>query len=513
MKVEKKKKKRKRKNCPLRLSQTVRYFAKNLTVWEMRKSDGPCVSLTSGVIVTTMNQTQSNLAKALPGQSISSVLSVQSVLSAPSAKSLRRALMIALVMLSCCKPLQALPESAKSHSINQNTDHSTTEKTDAECWQIAAENFSSFGDLSTGRIEKLFGNSRATKTDFVEWRGPSHQTVTLDKNTSLEISWTSMFFNYFIDEIVLAPSNQDASEMQSRLDKEFGECDWENDSKYTNATCRDEDAYWKTLTTNLQGLLGLKKQQLIQLLGPERCSSKKMQTLDYKIGLQRLRFYFKNERVAFLQLATRMYDWPNGFGSRYLKCPVRAKLWPVFEAKIDKLIGARIEDYKISVSSCEQQKLPMPGRYEQIISAFKLRKDRPDYWFLDDRIAAIVSMDSGLIKRITFEPIQKFEDRQVPHGHAKKGWDEAQPSVSDDVYTGAIRRDEATYWAAIKPNLRNIIGMKRQEIIALLGPERCSFDAGKSMDYRIGNNRLRLFLENKVVIGFELTNDMYLHDT
>jgi hypothetical protein len=55
--------------------------------------------------------------------------------------------------------------------------------------------------------------------------------------------------------------------------------------------------------------------------------------------------------------------------------------------------------------------------------------------------------------------------------------------------------------------------MKQQEILALLGPERCSSEAGKSIDYRVGNNQLRFFLRKDTVVGFQLTNDMYLHDT
>jgi hypothetical protein len=54
--------------------------------------------------------------------------------------------------------------------------------------------------------------------------------------------------------------------------------------------------------------LAQKRVKLSKLLGPERCSSKLLQTVDYKIGQQRLRFYFKNDRVLFLQLATVMYD-------------------------------------------------------------------------------------------------------------------------------------------------------------------------------------------------------------
>lgn len=405
--------------------------------------------------------------------------------------------------------------STQSSSQNQNptSQQNTAEMTDADCWKIAGENFGSFGTMSPSRIGKLFGSLRASKFDGLSYCGPRNQTVTLDKETTLELSWTRTLGADFIDEVVLAPTNLDAKELQSRRDKEFGERDWENDNEYTYATCRNDDAYWKDITENFQNLLGTKRKELRKLLGPERCSSELLQTVDYKIGQQRLRFYFKNERVLFLQLATVMYEWPNCFRSRELEWPLKAKLWPLFEEKIDRLLGAKSEDYKAMTGSYKQEKLPFPSRHEKLITAFKLRANTKDYWFLDDRIAATVAMESGLVNTIVFEPIQQFEDHQMPHSQIKASWLGTRPSDEDAVYTGAKRRDEATYWAAIKPNLQKLIGMKRQEILGLLGPERCFSEAGKSIDYRVGNSRLRFFLRKDVVIGFELKNDMYLHDT
>lgn len=410
------------------------------------------------------------------------------------------------------------PSSAKNFAQSSNqkqnstTKPDTTEMTDADCWKIAGENFGSFGTMSPSRIGKLFGSLRASKFEGCEWLG-RNQTVTLDKDTTLNLSWGSLFLVDFIDEVVLAPNNLNTEELQSRRDKEFGEHDWENDTKYTYASGRNEDVYWKVLAANFQHLLGTKRKELRKLLGPERCSSKSLQTVDYKIGQQRLRFYFKNERVLFLQLATVMYTWPNGFKPEDLEWPMKAKLWPLFEEKIDRLLGAKSEDYRAMTATYKQEKLPCPSRHQKLITALKLRTNTKDYWFLDDRMAATVAMESGLVSTIVFEPIQQFEDRQMPHSRIKASWLGSRPSNDDAVYTGAKRRDEATYWAAIKPNLRKLIGMKRQEILALLGPERCSSEAGKSIDYRVGNSRLRFFLRNDAVIGFELKNDMYLHDT
>ncbi len=412
------------------------------------------------------------------------------------------------------KPSSA-QRSTQSSNQNQNstTKTDTAEMTDADCWKIAGENFGSFGTMSPSRIGKLFGSLRASKFDGLSYCGPRNQTVTLDKETALELSWTRTLGADFIDEIVLAPTNLDATELQSRRDKEFGERDWESDTVYTYATGRNEDVYWKVLAANFQHLLGTKRKELKKLLGPERCSSKSLQTVDYKIGQQRLRFYFKNERVLFLQLGTVMYTWPNGLKPRDLQWPMKAKLWPLFEEKIDTLLGAKSEDYKAMTASYKQEKLPFPSKHQNLITALKLRSNTKDYWFLDDRMAATVEMESGLVSTVVFEPIQQFEDHQMPHNRIKESWLGTRPNDEDAVFTGAKRRDEATYWAAIKPNLRKLIGMKKPEILALLGPERCSSEAGKSIDYRVGNSRLRFFLRNDAVIGFQLTNDMYLPDT
>jgi len=403
--------------------------------------------------------------------------------------------------------------SADNQNQNSTSQQNPSEMTDADCWKIAGENFGSFGTMSPSRIGKLFGSLRASKFEGLSYCGPRNQTVTLDKETALELSWTRTLGADFIDEVVLAPTNLDAKELQSRRDNEFGERDWENDTEYTYATCRNDDAYWKDITANFQNLLGIKREELRKLLGPERCSSKLLLTVDYKIGQQRLRFYFKNERVLFLQLATVMYEWPNGFKPRDLQWPKKAKLWPLFEEKLDRLLGAKSEDYKAMTASYKQEKLPFPSKHQNLITALKLRSNTKDYWFLDDRMAATIEMESGLVSTIVFEPIQQFEDHQIPHSRVQKGWFGTRPSDEDAVYTGAKPREEATYWAAIKPNLQRLIGMKRQEILALLGPERCSSEAGKSIDYRVGNSRLRFFLRNDAVIGFELKNDMYLHDT
>jgi hypothetical protein len=101
---------------------------------------------------------------------------------------------------------------------------------------------------------------------------------------------------------------------------------------------------------------------------------------------------------------------------------MKAKLWPLFEEKIDRLLGAKSEDYKAMTASYKQEKLPFPSRHQNLITALKLRSNTKDYWFLDDRMAATVEMESGLVSTIVFEPIQQFEDHQMPHSRIKASW-------------------------------------------------------------------------------------------
>ncbi len=395
-------------------------------------------------------------------------------------------------------------------ACSHNTSNAlAAEMTDTDCWQIASDRFGRFGTMFPSQVEGLFGSSRVTKEkEPVPYR-ESKQVIRLDKDTILDLTATRTL----LDEISLLPANQDSIQIHRRFAKDDREQDWESDAEYTYAPRSEENIYWATIKSGLRNFIGLDKDELRKLLGPERCSSQSLQTVDYRIGCQRLRFYFTKKRVAFLQLVTDKYERPSIFKSEVLHCATNDELWPMFKEKIDQLLGAKTDDYKAMMNSYKLEKSSTSHENLPLPISVKLSRHASDCWFLDDRIFASVSMQSGLVSTIVFEPIHIVQDRKLPHGLARTGRGSTRPSETDSVYTGAKRRDEATYWAAIKPNLQKLIGMKRQEILALLGPERCSSEAGKSIDYRVGNSRLRFFLRNDAVIGFELKNDMYLHDT
>ncbi|MBX9720846.1 MAG: hypothetical protein K2X81_05595 [Candidatus Obscuribacterales bacterium] len=402
----------------------------------------------------------------------------------------------------------SLAFAADNQNQNSTSQQNTDEMTDADCWKIAGENFGSFGTMLPSTIEKLFGSSRVTNDNKASWEGMSCQHVRLDNDTELELSRTIRL----IDEISLIPTNQDTKAIHLRLNDEF-EYDWQSDTEYTYASRPSDDQYWAVVKTNFKNLLGNTKEELKKLLGPERCSSESKHTVDYRIGNQRLRFYLNNNRVSFLKLVTDKYGKENWFQPKVTPAKPHRELWPIFQTQIDRLPGMTTEKYESLVQNSREKEAANSKSAQSSSNRPRQHDYKIDKWQLDDRISSTVFLQHGFVQSIDFEPIEITEDRKQAHGLVRIGWGDSRPNEEDAVYTGAKRRDEATYWAAIKPNLQKLIGMKRQEILALLGPERCSSEAGKSIDYRVGNSRLRFFLRKDTVIGFELKNDMYLHDT
>ncbi len=411
--------------------------------------------------------------------------------------------LVAAVLLVCgfVLPVQAEGDDA--------TKQTQAEKTETNNWQILSDKIEYFGHLVPPQVEKLFGASQIVRENKPEETPGSRQVIQIDKNTELQLTAT----RFQIDAIVLMPTSPDSKYLYDKCANDDAEQDWKSDADYTYAPRQEESVYWSTVKANLKNFIGMDKIQLRHLLGPERCSSQSQQTVDYRIGNQRLRFYLNEDRVSFLKLITDKYGKENWFLSKVTPAKPHPELWPIFQTQIDRLPGMTSEQYESLVQNSREKEAANSKSAQSSSNRARQRDYKIDKWQLDDRISSTVFLQRGLVQSIDFEPIEITEDRKLAHGLARTGWGDARPSDKDAVYTGAKRRDEATYWAAIKPNLRKLIGMKRQEILALLGPERCSSEAGKSIDYRVGNSRLRFFLRNDAVSGFELKNDMYLHDT
>lgn len=80
---------------------------------------------------------------------------------------------------------------------------------------------------------------------------------------------------------------------------------------------------------------------------------------------------------------------------------------------------------------------------------------------------------------------------------------------SDDIYTGAKPKETAEYWTIIKANLDKFIGMSKANVIALMGPERCASEDQRTIDYRVGEDRFRLYLTNDKVSELQLSKRVY----
>ncbi len=397
---------------------------------------------------------------------------------------------------------------AQAEGVNP-TEQTQSETAETNNWQILSDNIERFGYLVPLQAEIIFGSSQIVRETKPDETPGSRQVIQLDKNTELQLTAT----RFRIDEIVLMPTSPDSKYLYDKCAHDDAVQDWKSDADYTYAPRQEESVYWSTVKANLKNFIGMDKIQLRHLLGPERCSSQSQQTVDYRIGNQRLRFYLNNDRISFLKLITDKYGKENWFLSKVTPAKPHPELWPIFQTQIDRLPGMTSEQCESLVQNSREKEAANSKSAQSSSNRPRQRYYKIDKWQLDDRISSTVFSQRGFVQSIDFEPIEITEDRKPAHGLVRTGWGCERPSDKDATYTGAKRRDEATYWAAIKPNLRKLIGMKRQEIIALLGPERCSSEAGKSIDYRVGNSRLRFFLRNDAVIGFQLTNDMYLHDT
>lgn len=86
-------------------------------------------------------------------------------------------------------------------------------------------------------------------------------------------------------------------------------------------------------------------------------------------------------------------------------------------------------------------------------------------------------------------------------------------SDSDIVWSGAKRKDEKEYWTIIKANLDKFIGMSSDEVVALLGTERCSSKSHTFIKYRIGDAGLAFFLKDGKVEKFEFNSNQYIPGT
>ncbi len=399
---------------------------------------------------------------------------------------------------------------AQAEGVNP-TEQTQSETAETNNWQILSDNIERFGYLVPLQAEIIFGSSQITKFDKPGETPNFRQVIKLDTNTELELTATGPR----IDEIAVMETSAVNQFIHRNYNFDDAKPDSISDVEYTYAPQIEESFYWTKLKGSLRNLIGMNRQELRKLLGLERCSSQARQTIDYRIGNQSLRFYLKNDKVSMFRLVTDKYGQNSLFDTKVIQASVNNQLWEMFEEKIDKIPTMEKLEYESLLNRYSTTGANASSDSNKIPGLSKRRRSATNTWLLDDRIGVTVTNFPGLERNIMFEPFNVTQDRKLAHGVYITGPSTGylDTSEKDTVYTGAKRRDEATYWAAIKPNLRKLIGMKRQEIIALLGPERCSSEIGQTIDYRVGNSRLRFLLRNGVVLAFKIDSEQYLHDT
>lgn len=112
---------------------------------------------------------------------------------------------------------------------------------------------------------------------------------------------------------------------------------------------------------------------------------------------------------------------------------------------------------------------------------------------------------------LEFKRTNNHTDSLVPggmRGSVRIGGDPGA-LYTDDVYTGAQPKEAQEYWTIIKANLDKFIGMNKANVIALMGPERCASKEGLTLDYRVGDDRFRLYFEKDKVSELQLRKRVY----
>ena len=168
--------------------------------------------------------------------------------------------------------------------------------------------------------------------------------------------------------------------------------------------------------------------------------------------------------------------------------------WPIAKANIEKFLsmnGAAIADLFGSKRTYE-----LPCKIDindRIVLQFYSRKSLP----IRDFYISLSEPRQQTFHSFNHEANGGFELKESP----------------DTIWTGAKRKSEKGYWKIIKANLDKFIGMSGDEIIALLGPERCSSKPRNFIQYRIGDAGLTFFLKAGKVHKFKFKSDAYIPGT
>jgi hypothetical protein len=132
---------------------------------------------------------------------------------------------------------------------------------------------------------------------------------------------------------------------------------------------------------------------------------------------------------------------------------------------------------------------------------------------LDEHLALVVQRSlTRPVQRFSFGPKNKGMLNNALAGIAIMTGPpiDLQP---DTVWTGAKRKNKNEYWTIIKDNLDKFIGMNQAELIALLGPPRCSSKHLNVVTFRIGDAGLDFGFKDDKVEKFRFESNRYIPGT
>jgi hypothetical protein len=168
--------------------------------------------------------------------------------------------------------------------------------------------------------------------------------------------------------------------------------------------------------------------------------------------------------------------------------------WKIAKANVDKFLAMNGEAIADLFGSKTTNELPCKiDINDQIVLQFYNRKSLP-------------------IREFYISLTEPTQHQYLSFNHRAKGGFELRESPNT-IWTGAKRKSEKEYWKIIKANLDKFIGMSGDEIIALLGPERCSSKPRNFIQYRIGDAGLTFFLKAGKVHKFKFKSDAYIPGT
>lgn len=219
------------------------------------------------------------------------------------------------LMLSCCLFLPARAEGDDNESAKQSENvtakQSAEQKTNRKrsfypdpCsgpawlvnkdkWTIAKTNVDKFFDMEENTIAHLFG---------------CRDDDTLDGEIELDEKLAVRIFKYKdTNEFSFRPKIEHPGYTLFGQDDDSEHPRVRSETVWTGAKRKDEKEYWSIIKANLDKFIGMSSEKIIALLGPERCSSKPWNRIDYRVGDAGLTFFLKDGKVEKFRFSSDRY--------------------------------------------------------------------------------------------------------------------------------------------------------------------------------------------------------------